>query len=604
MATQIIYNPLAEYQNNLKQIHNDNLTNFFDNLVQQNQIDENLNKKTVEDFYHNKKSLTLTNKKKANLEKGRLALIFLAIIFGIAPLVGWFLLRTNAQVFLWVGLMAGVGLIGLGLSVYCIVKKIKPKIQNLHSQSTTFESKMNDLETNCWSQLLGLNQSYDWQLTTRLLEQTLPIVKFDPYLKLDKFQHFLNHGLRNTDFDETVIDLKSGEIATNPFIFVEKLHHNLGMQAYFGSITISWTETYTDHEGKTQTRIQTQVLTASVEQPCPFYKTTKELFFSHEVAPKLNFQREPSNLVHSNERDITKAMKKLDNKARKAIKDGNDFNLMNNSEFEVLFNALNRNDEIQFRFLFSDLAQKQLEDFLKNPDYPHADEFYWWKNQELSCLMGTYLTNVSWDFNPQKYQNFDLAAARQNFISSNMTFFENFYLAITPLLATPLLQEPRTIEYPTLATPEYLASWQKEAIVANFGNELIHPLSRTNNIFKIVTNNAANGLEQLMVKAFGYQTIERVTYIPVLGGDGYWHNVPVWWTEYIPVAQESAVLVKNVEDLAMQKRLQNPDNAALNAYLEKQNLERKDIHLFDNIISFKHETGTFDEHQTFWNALN
>ena len=35
-----------------------------------------------------------------------------------------------------------------------------------------------------------------------------------------------------------------------------------------------------------------------------------------------------------------------------------------------------------------------------------------------------------------------------------------------------------------------------------------------------------------------------MTNVPVYGGDGNWHDVPVEWTEYLPVAHEREIAVE------------------------------------------------------------
>jgi hypothetical protein len=48
------------------------------------------------------------------------------------------------------------------------------------------------------------------------------------------------------------------------------------------------------------------------------------------------------------------------------------------------------------------------------------------------------------------------------------------------------------------------------------------------------------------VTAHGYEGIPRVDVIPMLGGDGNMHPVPVPWTEYLPVSQNSTMVVSAV----------------------------------------------------------
>ena len=46
------------------------------------------------------------------------------------------------------------------------------------------------------------------------------------------------------------------------------------------------------------------------------------------------------------------------------------------------------------------------------------------------------------------------------------------------------------------------------------------------------------------VTAYGYRSEDRVTYISKYGGDGRWHDVPVYWQEYIPVTGHGSFYIK------------------------------------------------------------
>jgi hypothetical protein len=45
-----------------------------------------------------------------------------------------------------------------------------------------------------------------------------------------------------------------------------------------------------------------------------------------------------------------------------------------------------------------------------------------------------------------------------------------------------------------------------------------------------------------------------VDFIPVHGGDGYWHDVPVPWDDYIPLEETNNFFITTA-DLAQDKRI-------------------------------------------------
>jgi hypothetical protein len=50
------------------------------------------------------------------------------------------------------------------------------------------------------------------------------------------------------------------------------------------------------------------------------------------------------------------------------------------------------------------------------------------------------------------------------------------------------------------------------------------------------------------ISAIGYQGIDRVDFVPTLGGDGQWHQVPVPWVDYIQVERDSQLFVARVKE--------------------------------------------------------
>ena len=64
---------------------------------------------------------------------------------------------------------------------------------------------------------------------------------------------------------------------------------------------------------------------------------------------------------------------------------------MGNSEFEVLFGATNRNNEVQFRLLFTPLAQKQLLGLMKDKEIAFGDDFNFIKRNKINIIIPDHL---------------------------------------------------------------------------------------------------------------------------------------------------------------------------------------------------------------------
>lgn len=61
----------------------------------------------------------------------------------------------------------------------------------------------------------------------------------------------------------------------------------------------------------------------------------------------------------------------------------------------------------------------------------------------------------------------------------------------------------------------------------------------TDNILKTRLVKRQNGVSDISVTAYGFRGEPRVDYVEVWGGDGDCHEVPVEWTEYLPVERTS-----------------------------------------------------------------
>ena len=75
----------------------------------------------------------------------------------------------------------------------------------------------------------------------------------------------------------------------------------------------------------------------------------------------------------------------------------------------------------------------------------------------------------------------------------------------------------------------------------------VHSESITEAILKTQTINTEAGRDLVAVTAYSYMGIDRIDYIPVRGGDGNYHNVPVPWIEYIPVNKTTTVEISALD---------------------------------------------------------
>ena len=215
-----------------------------------------------------------------------------------------------------------------------------------------------------WEQMAPLNALFDWHITAELIEKTVPRIQFDRFFTEARLRDLRESFGWNDQFnaERSVIHTHSGVINDNPFVFAELRRQEWTSKTYYGYREISWTERVRNSEGKYETVRRYQTLTATVTKPEPCYINDKVLIFGNEAAPDLEFSRQPSDLS-GEEKGIWNSIKRSHRMGQlkrfaRNLDDDSDFTMMSNQEFELLFHAKDRNDEIQFRLLtihFQDL---------------------------------------------------------------------------------------------------------------------------------------------------------------------------------------------------------------------------------------------------------
>ena len=94
--------------------------------------------------------------------------------------------------------------------------------------------------------------------------------------------------------------------------------------------------------------------------------------------------------------------------------------------------------------------------------------------------------------------------------------------------------------------------WEEEAVANDYGEEYFkHEACVTPSLLKTTRLGSATGAQRVRVRAHGYRTIERTEYVSKMGGDGRMHQVPVHWTEYVPVHRDTLLDFQEVAGLSL-----------------------------------------------------
>ena len=509
----VIYSPLEDFEKKLKGTHEKNVSDFFESLVKRSGVDIEANRRTVAE-YDGLLQSTAKLRRKFNLLRFLRVLACITII--LIPLVIWVM---------------------------------TPKIKALREEIANADKKAAELLATAEGQMLPLNRLFGERDALELIEKTLPLTTF-----YKTFTAAKEEGMReNYDFtgessDSSSLDLLAGDYNGNPFLFENTKIHEMGTETYHGYKTIRWTETYRDSSGKLQRRTRSETLHATVVKPKPYFKTQVVLNYGAQAAPDLTFSRDASHLDIKSEKELDRHVKrgekKLKRKSDRAIKKNDDFTAMANTDFEVLFDALDRSDEVQFRTLFTPLAQTNMTDLILSKS-GYGDDFHFFKIKRMNKIVTGHSQGRAINLLPDSYVSYSFDVIRENFNTKNCEFFKAVYFDLAPVLAIPAYQDRpvHSLEVPPSFTRLYSAR-ECEAL-ANMANKelFVHSRTKTEAILKAEFEGSEKSADRTRISAYSYDIEPRVDIVSVYGGDGRFHNVSVPWDEYIPLERHESFLV-------------------------------------------------------------
>lgn len=587
--------PLKAYTEFYSKKFLENAENYFDKLRTESGIDAEQNRSTVKAY---EKAQRQADEKKKILTKLRILrgfLIFLAIAGLIAGFIGIYQLVMGAATL-------GTALTAAGfpvavISAVLIFAFLNSKVRNAEEVHREHQNKADAIKNEAWVQMMPLNGLFQSRATKELIESTVPEIKIDDYFDMKRFSYFRDkYGFSDNNNDnESTTDVLSGEISENPFAAIRELVMTMGTQVYTGSITIHWTTTYTDSEGKTRTQHHSQVLTASVTKPKPYYNTDTYLVYGNDSAPNLSFTRKPSHAEKLSEKQIESrvksGMRKIKKQQAKALKTGqSNFTEMGNEVFDVLFGALDRNNEVQFRLLFTPLAQKSMLDLMKSTK-GFGDDFCFTKRGCLNLIKSEHAADWNMDTSADKYRSYDVDKSKNEFITFNANYFKSLYFDLAPLLAIPIYQQQKPTAYTDReGYNRNFTSYETERLVNRIGQACFAPEnSATPSILKVKHVGKRGASDKITVCANAFRTFNRVDFVTRFGGDGRFHEVPVHWVEYVPVSRETKVNVGEISlsERDFDERRRNSNAAAFGNFAFSHSLfgSTADDGDFDNVIN-------------------
>lgn len=565
-----ITEPLKEFNYIYKDAFKENCQKMIDSITSKANVDVSANREIVKKHKEKQEELKNTGKSLKKFKILRTLILIFAIFsltFGAVMLLMGVLSDDLSVIQILIScllLVAGVILLVLNYTV------LKKKIKSINEIGNKLQHQDNELLETAYNQMSKLNNLYTSDIMPKLIEQTTPQIKLDRYFDMKKYDLMVNkYGYKESlSKDESTLMLLSGSISGNPFLLRRTLNNYMGTKTYEGTLNISWSET--DHDGNRITR--SEVLVATVQKPYPYYYKDTQLIYGNEAAEDLCFSRKSCGLDFNkmSEKDLNKYIekksKKLDKIENKALTDDDEttnYQKMSDDKFEALFNCTNRTNEMQFRLLFTPLAQQNMLQLITTPQ-PYGDDFTFIKQNCVNIIQSSHSQNFNYSTDPTIYRDFDFDKSVNDFNNYNFNFFQGLYFDLAPLLSIPLYSQHKPHEYIyQLEYDKHFPMYQSEVMANSFNASTFKPEDCvTGTILKTEFMEKNLNADKVKVTSFGFRAEDRVEYVSKMGGDGYIHEVPVYYKEYIPVQREEYMeLFENNEDELEFKNMANNNDA-------------------------------------------
>ena len=555
MSDEHLLEPLKGYNSFYKDRIKEEAALYFDELTKQSNVDIEANKTTIKELRKKEKEANTINNKLSGLKTGRVFSIVSIVISLLVAIVDIFLLvysssnLTTKIIVLVVSILITIGLILL------VVLYLNKKIKEVSAHLNKINKKVKELSDLAFSQMAPLNALYDYNIPLTIIEKMIPTLDFDKCFDTKKYLNLVkNYGFVDfNDENDSTLFVQSGTILGNPFVLRQGKHHQIVPKIYTGTRVITWTERRTDSNGKSYTVTRTQTLTATSTHPAPSYSKLVKLIYGNDAASDLSFTRQASGMSGKSEKEYDKYVRnnqdELTKRAEKSIKakDANPFTPLANSEFELLFGAYDRNHNVQYRLLFTPLAQVNLTKLIKSTD-GFGDDFTFSKRNKINTIISSHSQIADYSANPSIYISNDYEWARKNFIGYIAYYFKNIYFDFAPLLSIPLYQQMKSKDYIYGDdSPSNYSYFEHESFANEFDEKLLlDPTSVTEGIIKTKFISKDGLTDNIEITASSYRGEDRVDIIPVLGGDGRMHHVPVPWIEYFPVRKVTTMQLRDI----------------------------------------------------------
>ena len=523
--TTLYLEPLKYYNYFLKDKHLENIEAFLSGAVEKTNFSIDANKETVEQY---KKKCKESDELAKKIGKNRAFsgfLLFIGIILCLI-IVGIFIILHRKN-------------------------KVKKDIEELEKQKAKIDKEKAHFLAEAEGQTAPLVAALDNETAVKLMEQTAPILDFDERCEPELVDRMVEQfGLKEDEFDNhSTLVVQSGEINGNPFMLTQTYAMNMYPKIYTGHLVISWTTTERDGNGNTRVVTHTQTLTATVTEDAPSYSVQTQLILASDAAPKLSFKREPAGLAGKSEKEMDRYVKSFEKKdakaAEKAVKKGQSYTKMANSKFEAYLNSSDRNNEVEYRLLFTPLAQNNICTLFSQSE-PYGDDITYYKKGCINLIYSAHSRNMDYSGGSYNYSSYDYEEIKKKFTDYNMNFFQGLYYDFLLFLSIPMFHQHTPLPFiPTHEPTRNVSSYETECLLNKLEDtkQFAHEDTNTEIILTTEVVNKGKNVDEINVVAHSFKEVPHVTMVPTLGGDGRMHPVPVHYFTYEPLTKKTPMVV-------------------------------------------------------------
>ncbi len=523
-----ILNPVR-YRTDFLKEHASGTESYLNELLEQTGTSLKENQADCQEINALDKVLLKTKRKFSLFKTGMGILLTLLVVLMLTSIGGAYYVFTEpgisfspAAIY---SIFASCILVAVGFLVLIVLTSVflSKKNKKFRATISNFEEVIDAKIQEAFVKLHDFYRAFNYSQVYSKIQAQIPEIEF---LK-SADANFVKYVEKNFDpvyvpsSTSMLVNYKAGYFYKNPFIVGMYKEMNMVPHTYTGSLAISYYTGFGEHR-----RLVSETLHATLVKPKPEYKYIAVNSLYTNAVPELEFEKAP--VLDYNPAKHDKYIKQAEKMLAQIEKKNADFTPMSNTEFEALFPATKRSSEQKYRAFFGQVAQQNLINFAKTLT---SGRNYTYSKSHNTNEVAMRELSESFDLNPLDFVDYDLTAFLSKYQEYAKVLSASLYDSFIPYLSNPVLLEGNISKQPEYTkTPsilEHLALLTKFKNTELLPNEagineyILEPLPEYENVCKV----------------HSFKTVPRVDYVVVNAGDGP-HQVPVNWTEYIPVFKE------------------------------------------------------------------